>query len=679
MKRSQVQVLVAPPIDTRPSGISLGLFRLTAPPACRGSASATPPMQKENHGVAQESTRSTLGAAPRYLGCPLNHALNKGKTMVNPNEVVTRHPNDVPRSTGRWRRTRIRTVATVSAVTIAVAGLAGCTSTPSSPGSTADIAETGFALNTGEAKTGGTVRVFSPNDFSHLDPAMGNDGGVTNFYRLIYRNLTTWANEPGEGGTEVVPDMATDLGQPNEDRTVWTFTLRDGLKFEDGSRITAADLKYGIERSFDPSLAIGSAYHHVLKGAADYQGIYEDPDGLDSIEAVDDKTIRFTLEHPQADFASITAMSPMTPFPAGKVSSTTQIDDQPISSGPYRVEEYERGSHLTLVRNEEWDAETDPVRPAYPDEFEFLFGYDQNTIDQRLIAGQGEDANAISTGGLQPANLAQVSADENLRSRTVQSLPGCTSFLIMNTTAGPLQDVEVRRAISYAVDKNGVVDAIGGPRLASIATQMLLPGTPGRQEFDLYPSPDNGGDPEKAKQMLADAGYPDGISLVMDVRTPVWQPQSEAIQESLKKAGIEVTLNPVDQATYFEVIGTPSQQKDLAFSGWCNGWLTGETLLEPLFDGDRIAEKGNSNYGQLNDPAINKSFDEIPLITDLEEKQSRYGQLDRDILELAPFVPLVHGTSLQMVGTNVGNAFAHAGMTGYVDLTSVGLKDPEGR
>lgn len=629
--------------------------------------------------MAQEKSRSTLLVSPKYLECPLNHTLNERKTMVNPNEVVKVSARSPLRSSGRWRPSWGRAVATASLVPIALAGMAGCAAQPSSPSSTPEISETGFALNTGEAKSGGTVRVFSPNDFSHLDPAMGNDGGVTNFYRLIYRNLTTWANEPGDGGTKVVPDMATDLGQPNDDRTVWTFTLRDGLKFEDGSPITAADLKYGIERSFDPALSIGSAYHHILQGGADYQGIYEDPDGLESIEAIDDKTIRFTLEHPQADFASITAMSPMTPFPAGKVASTTQIDDTPISSGPYRVEEYERGSRLTLVRNEAWDPETDPVRPAYPDEFEFLFGYDQNTIDQRMIAGQGDDANAISTGGLQPANLAQVSADDGLRSRTVQSLPGCTSFLIMNTTAGALQDVEVRRAISYAVDKNGVVDAIGGPRLASVATQMLLPGTPGREEFDLYPTPDNSGDPEKARQMLADAGYPGGLSLVMDVRTPVWQPQSEAIQESLKKAGIEVTLNPVDQATYFEVIGTPSQQKDLAFSGWCNGWMTGETLLEPLFDGDRIAEKGNSNYSQLNDPEINKGFDEIPLITDLEEKRARYGELDRKILELAPFVPLVHGTSLQMVGGNVGNAFAHAGMTGYVDLTSVGLKDTEGR
>lgn len=570
---------------------------------------------------------------------------------------------------------RHRRSYTVTGMTIIAAlTLGGCSDSQNSTQDAAGTIENGFALNTGEAQEGGVVQILGSVDVSHLDPAMGNDGNSNNIYRLIYRQLTDYSYDEETGDLKIVGDLATGPGTPNEDSSVWTYELKDGLRFEDGTEITSADIKYGIERSLDPALAIGSDYHEIIAGASEYPGVYAAPEGLSSIETPDSKTIVFHLEKPLAGFDSVAATPPFTPFPSGEVT-VDQLDATPIASGAYKVEQYTRGESLTLVRNPEWDPESDD-KPAYPDGFEFTFGLDANTVAQRVIAGQGVDANAVasSTNGLPPALLAQVTSAPDLQARTVRSLPSCTMYMGMNMTNEALADVRVRQAINYAVDKESVVTATGGPAMAQAASTMLLPSVPERQEYDLYPH-----DQEKAVQLLEEAGISEGdLTLTLDVRAiPKWQAQAESVQQSLAAVGITVELNVIDAATYYEVIGTPTQQNDLAITGWCSSWLSGYPLLTTLFDGDRISEKGNNNISQLNDETINQRFREIEAISDIKEQNVAYGELDKQIMELAPVVPLVRETPLQVVGDNIANAFASAARSGYIDYSQLGLKSPE--
>lgn len=573
-------------------------------------------------------------------------------------------------------------IRAVSLGTAALLILSACSGGGGAPQGTevenAQVSDSGFAVYTGDPVKGGTVRVLNPTDFSYLDPAMGNDGGVNNFYRLIYRQLTAYQVVPGETEAELVPDLAADTGTPNEDYTQWTFKLKDGIKYEDGTEIVAADFKYALERSMDPALRVGSDFHiQYIKGAGEYEGIYKDPAGLESIEVLGDKEIRFTLEQPTANFPEIAAMQMFTPFPKDSLSTTNQVNEDPIASGPYKVESYTRGSSLTLVRNENWDEATDEVRPAYPDSFVFEMGLDPATIDQRLIAGQGQDANAVSATALSPSSLPQIQ-DATLKSRTVSDIPNCTTYLGMNMTKEPLGDLKVRQAINYAIDKKSVVTATGGPDMTTVASDMLLPSVPGWEEFDLYETPDDAGDPEKAKELLAEAGYPDGFELTMDVRgLPKWQAQAEAVQDSLGEVGIDVTLNVIDGSTYYQVIGTPAQQNDIAITGWCSSWLHGDPLLSPLFHGDRIYDTGNYNLAQLDDPDINTSLDEAATMSDLEGQQTAYNDINRAIMEQAPVVPLVRDTPLQMVGPNVAGAYSNPTTTGYVDYVGLGLKSTD--
>lgn len=525
----------------------------------------------------------------------------------------------------------------------------------------------------GAAQNGGTVSVLLNADYSHLDPAMGFDGGVNNFYRLIYRSLTTNSTEEGKT-SEMVPDLATDMGTSSDGGKTWTFTLKDGLKFEDGTPITSKEVKFGVARSFDPALGIGSPYARtLLDDGSGYQGPYADKDkDFAPIQTPDEKTIVFHLNQPYADFGSVVGQNSFVPFPVGSGAGTA-FDSKPIASGPYMVESYNRGSALKLVRNPNWSAETDTVRKAYPDNFSFTFGLDGATIDERMLADQSGDKNAISGGSLQPANVSRLQTPQ-VKDRVVKAIATCTTYMGLNTTKEHLSDVRVRQAINYAIDKSSVQTASGGSQLASVANTVMVPSLLGRKDFNLYPSADSKGDIEKAKALLAEAGLPDGFEMTLDTRSqPKLQAQSEAVQQSLAKIGIKVKMNVIDSSTFYEVIGTRSQQNDAAITGWCPDWASGATFLPPLFDGKNIAEKGNSNLAQINDPAVNKQIAAIAEMTDVDTANAAYGELDEQIMELAPVVPLVYENGVQLTGSNIAKTLV--GFNGGIDLVTLGLAD----
>lgn len=524
-----------------------------------------------------------------------------------------------------------------------------------------------------KAAQGGTLQVLANAAFSHLDPARGFDGGVNNFYRLIYRTLTTQGAAPGADGTKIVPDLATDTGKPSDGGKTWTFTLKDGLFFETGAPITSADVKWGVSRAWDPEIGIGSPYaKQLIDAPATYQGPYKSGD-LPTIATPDAKTIVFHLKKAYADFGSVVAQNTFTPVPKGQGAGNA-LDSKPIASGPYKVSEYKPGAALKLVRNDKWDKKTDDVRTANPDAFQWTFGLDPATIDERMIAGQGTDADAIA-GTIQAATVARVQTAQ-LKQRTMSGLGGCTTYMGLNSTKKPLDNVKVRQAINLAVNKQTVRDAVGGSTLAEIATSIQPPTIAGRVDYDPYPSPDHKGDVDGARKLLTEAGFAGGFTMTLDTRAqPKMQAMAVAIQQALEPLKITVKINTIDTATYYEVIGTTSQQHDAAITGWCPDWPSGATFLPPLFDGRNITPKGNSNLAQLNDPGVNAKIDEIAKLTDVKAANAAYGELDKQIMALAPVVPLLYEKVLMLVGSNIGGAYLHDGFSGGIDLVSVGLKD----
>jgi peptide/nickel transport system substrate-binding protein len=188
------------------------------------------------------------------------------------------------------------------------------------------------------------------------------------------------------------------------------------------------------------------------------------------------------------------------------------------------------------------------------------------------------------------------------------------------------------------------------------------------------------GDVEAAQELLDEAGLSDGFTMTLDIRAQEsMQAQGEAVQQALERVGITVKLNLIDTATYYETIGTPSQQNDAAITGWCPDWASSAaTFIPPLFDGRNIYEKGNANLAQINDPEINARIDEIKAMTDIDAANEQWGDLDEQILEQAPVVPLMVAKTVSLPGENVTGLYSSANAaTGGIDYVGVGLKDPE--
>ncbi|MDK0522049.1 ABC transporter substrate-binding protein [Streptomyces sp. ML-6] len=566
-----------------------------------------------------------------------------------------------------------RRVAAATAVIVVAAGAAACGPEDSKGGD-------GNSGAAGKPRKGGTLTVLNSNPQSDFDPARLYTSGGGNIPSLVFRTLTTRNREDGAAGAKVVPDLATDLGTPSKNATVWTYTLKDGLKYEDGTAITSADIKYGIERSFAAELSGGAPYlRDWLIGGADYQGPYKDKKGLDSIETPDAKTIVFHLNKPEGEFPFLATQTQTTPVPRAK-DKGTKYEEHPISSGPYKVVKNEGdGERLTLERNPHWSEATDEERKAYPDRIEVRSGLDSAVINQRLSASQGADAAAVTTDtNLGPAELAKVTGDKKLAARVGTGHFGYTNYIAFNPKVKPFDDPKVRQAISYAIDRSSVVNAAGGSSLAEPATTFLPNQAAfGHTPYDHFPA-GRSGNPAKAKELLKEAGHPDGLTVTLthsNDKDFATSPEiATAIQEALKKAGITVELQGLESNDYSDTVHNVKSEPGFFLGGWGADWPSGGPFFAPIFDGRQIVKSGyNFNSGQLNDPSVNKEIDEINKLTDLDAAAKRWGALDKKVGEQALTVPLFHPVYKRLYGEAVKNVVI-SDWTGVLDVSQVAVK-----
>ncbi|MEX0172709.1 ABC transporter substrate-binding protein [Streptomyces sp. LMG1-1-1.1] len=573
---------------------------------------------------------------------------------------------------------RTCTLATALVTTLAL-GATGCADGEKSDGSRDrrnPATSTNGSVLGGTPQKGGTLTVLSNQDFSHLDPARNwvmpdMDFGT----RLLYRTLVTYSAKPGAKGSELVPDLAEDLGTPSNGAKTWTFRLKPGLKYEDGTPITSRDVKHNVERSFSPDLPGGPDYAaRYLVGGKEYRGPAEGRH-LDSVKTPDDRTIVFELHTPFAEFPFAATLPTFAPVPPAQ-DKGPQYDSRPFSSGPYKVDSYARDKQLVLVRNTHWDPKTDSVRKAYPDRIVVTMGLKGNQIDDRLIASSGTDASAVSWAQLRPESISKVLTKADVKARLLAESSSCTEMVQMHTGRAPFDDLKVRQAVQYALDREAIVTAAGGPAVVDAST-AAMPGA----LFARGKQPDTlkiplSGDAEKAKQLLKEAGKAGGFSTRLTVSMNDKR-IGEAIQESLGRAGIKVTIETVDPSAFYDTIGDTKSRTDLVYTGWCPDYPSGSTFLPFVFDGRFIKVKGNSgNHSLFKDDATMKRMDEIAALSDGAQANKAWQDLDGQILAKAPVAPGASKRRTLLIGTNVAGAFGHTSWSGQLDYATVGLKDP---
>jgi len=564
--------------------------------------------------------------------------------------------------------------ARVAATGLAVALVAGACGTGGDDGGGGG---TGGGGQKNEAKKGGTLNVLELSDFEHIDPQRTYVGTALNVGRLLYRTLVTFKSEPGPASTEIVPDLATDLGRPSDNNKTWEFTLKDGLKWQDGSALTCQDLKYGVERSYSELITDGPQYaQQYVTGSEDYKGPYVGDNnggkGLTGVECKDDKTIVYKLKQPIGDFNFTTTMPQFSPVKKEK-DTREKYDESVFSHGPYKIESYVKDKNLTLVRNENWDQKTDQVRKALPDRIVFTFGLEATLITQRLIQDQGEDQTAIQLdSNVAPENVEQVLNDPKLKARTVAGYSGFNRYIAINTAK--VKDLKCRQALVYGMNREAYRGVLGGATAGEYATTFITPALKSHKPFDVYGLKDKPqGDPEKAKQLLAESGAACPKRIKFDfANTETGQKVAAAVVESYKRIGITVTPNPIERKKYYATVGKTAVQNELTLAGWGPDWPNGSSVIPPIFDGRQIRPEGNQILSQFNDPEINKLIDEANAETDLDKQAKLWGELDQKVQEKAPVIMLLYDKTLILRGSRVTNAYMH-GFFGSMDMSSLGV------
>ncbi|WP_026127243.1 ABC transporter substrate-binding protein [Nocardiopsis xinjiangensis] len=525
---------------------------------------------------------------------------------------------------------------------------------------------------------GGTLRYALAADFDSPDPGNTYYAFSWNFSRYYARTLLSYDQEPGEEGTELVPDMAEELPESDDDSTEWTVRLKDGLRFEDGSRITSEDVKYAIARSNfgDQALPNGPKYFADLLADSDgYEGPYADEgdplEGFGGIETPDDRTLVFHLDEPFSEFPYVLIQPQTAPVPAD-ADQGEQYQNRVVSSGPYKfAEDYRPGVALDLERNQEWDAETDDLRPALPDRVELEIGVEQNEIDQRLVNG-GVDVD-LAGAGVGPAMKGTLITDESRRPDVDNPQTSTLRYFNVNTVMEPLDDAACREAVLHAADRDALQRAWGGDTGGDIATQIMPPSLPGSdQSIDPYPSQDNTGDLEAAREKLQECGRPDGFSTTIGTRSdrPADVSTAEALQQSLSRVGIETEIQQYPSDSYTNTqAGSPDfvQNNDLGLTvyGWAPDWAGGYGFMSKILDGDAIQQAGNSNVSELDDPQINDWFDEAQTIADPDERASIYAQIDERAMEQAAILPVIFERTVMYRPPHLTNVYYHAGYSMY--------------
>ncbi|MFF8608287.1 ABC transporter substrate-binding protein [Streptomyces sp. NPDC015346] len=582
-------------------------------------------------------------------------------------------------------KTRKTTLLVATTVVLAL-GASACGGSKDDKGggksgsATADAALTSI-VNKSDKK-GGTVSFEMSDEPDSLDPGNTYYGWVQNFSRLYGRTLTSFKPAAGKEGLKVVPDLAESLGKPSADAKTWTYTLKKGLKFQDGTPITSKDVKYAVERSnFAPeALSNGPTYFKAhLIGGDKYQGPYKDknPAGIASIETPDAHTIVFKLKNAFADFDYLATFSQTAPVPRAADKGAEYVKHI-VSSGPYKFSSYEEGKGATLVRNENWDPKTDPIRPALPDKITVRFGVKQETVDANLIS---DNLTVDGAGtGVAPATQPKVLTDPKLKKQTDNPYAGATSYIGLNVNVAPFNNIECRKAVQWGLDKASVQAAAGGDPKGDVASTLIPPSVAGYAKFNLYETAGNKGDEAKAKAALAKCGHPNGFKTNLSARSdrPSEMAMATAVQASLKKIGIEAEIKSFPAGKYFQnFAGNPSYVKanklGMIMTAWGADWPTGFGFLDQIINGSAIKPSGGNNVQELNDPAINKMLNEGIATTDTAAREKIWGEVDKAVAEGATAVPLLYRKNLLLrpaSATNVTVSEAYLGMYDYLLMGS---------
>jgi peptide/nickel transport system substrate-binding protein len=531
-----------------------------------------------------------------------------------------------------------------------------------------------------DAAEGGTLEVISSGDVDYIDPGAMYYQFSYMIQQATHRTLLGW---PPDVTDQPVPDIAESEPEISDDDQTITFTIRDGVMFSPpvDREVTAADVEYAIERALLPGVANGYAeaylgdvegFDDALDAASEKETVAPDISG---ITATDDGTLEIRLTSPTAAIVVQALSLPISaPVPEEyaeefDAENPSTYGQNQVATGPYMIENnadgeaigYEPGKEIHLIRNPNWDPETDD-RPAYVDEINVTEGFtDLNSATRKILDGESQVNGDFL---LEPEGLKLAAQDYPDQMSLTPG--GGNRYVTLNTTIPPFDDINVRKAVVAAADRVALRLERGGELVGPIATHYIPPDIPGFEEagglegeVDFLSDPD--GDPELAEQYFRDAGYESGKYegdeeiLMVAENAGIDKRVGEATLSLFEELGFNVQFRQVNSdIMYTRFCNRPDAEVAVCPNvGWIKDFNDPQSILDPTFNGANIQDVNNSNWPQLDDPQINEAIEEAQLVNDPEERAEAWGEIDTMITEQAPAIPYVWDNQANVSSANV--------------------------
>lgn len=585
------------------------------------------------------------------------------------------------------RRTLLRllTPGIVAALAIGVAACGG---------------DDGSQAKAEDAERGGALTVLAQGDVDFIDPGAAYYQFAYMIHFATQRPLYSWAPDETETPT---PDLAEGEPDISDGGRTLTVTLREGVRFSPpvNREVTSADVKYAIERGLLPGVANGyeQAYFGALEGFDDAvkaaeENAKEAPD-IGGIETPDERTIVLRLTEPVAAVVSQALSLPLSaPVPEEyakefDAKTPSEYGEHQVATGPYMIENdpsgkvtgYSAGKEIKLVRNQNWDEGTD-YRPAYLDTITVKEGFSDAAAASRQIL-QGR---ALVNGDFPPPPNVLKQAVQRFEDQLETVPSGGNRYISLNTTVEPFDDVNVRRAVLAAADREALRLTRGGELIGDIATHFIPPEMPGFEEAGGKEGPeldflaDPNGDLELAAEYMRKAGFASGKYegdaelLMVGDDSGVGRKTAEVALQTFEKLGFEVDFRPVTHDTMYTKFCNRTAA-DVAICpnvGWLKDFNDPQTILGPTFDGDNIQPVNNSNWPELDVPEINAAMDEATLINDPDERAEAWGEIDEMVTAQAPAIPWIWDNQVNIRSKDVNGVINAFNATW--DLTHTSLK-----
>jgi peptide/nickel transport system substrate-binding protein len=572
---------------------------------------------------------------------------------------------------------------------------------------------------TATPKYGGTLRFLGPGGADHLDTAAAYYATSGQILRALTRQLFAYraSKDLSDPSTTFmpVPDVSDTIptvtnGGLSNDGLVYTIRLRTGVRWDTNPprEVTANDFIRGLKRLANPVVGAGARHYFTstILGMQEYCDEYQrtfagrraTASGLAAFQnaatiaglhARDDKTLVITLKRRANDFLNILAMGFASAAPKEYdefLPDSLEFRQHFVSDGPYRLEMYAAdASEMRLVRNPAWQQSTDPIRHQYVDAIHITTAKaPPDVMLQRIDAGEIDLAWSFTvvSWATPPANLEVFP----------RSYPGfaLNPYLVLNlhspNAGGALRLRAVRQAIAYAVDKVAISEILGVLEgVPNVPLHSAIPpGSVGHREFDLYPTPGNRGDRARARQLLADAGYADGLTLVAAVReAKLHLDVMHSIARDLAECGITLIFKTYSQAEYYgSLLSDPDKARagvwDIAEPGWTPDWFgnNGRAIVQPLFQTNEAA--GTTNYGGYSNPAVDRLIEDALQEEDPSRAEALWHDVDVAVMKDVPIVPLLAFAAMtsRYHSRRVKNAI-HAPHIQFFDITNLWLDPPE--